>query len=344
MSFIDFINSVRAAYGVTISDVINVALESGTTITPTTQDTANTITAEENNTNFKEYWGKPPEGEQFYKEDKDALIYPEDLFQAGNEAYILFYMRDSIYSNAPLMKRIALYMPPGIKVNYGTNWSEVNMFITKDQQDALRTDAEAVLNSENMSQGFEVIKQMFKRDASVQSALQTAATKAVGQMALSRTNIGQMASVITQKSVNPMTALSFKSVNLRSFAFRFELLARSVEESVAIRRIINCFKYGMHPNAVEGAPAAGLGDSTTNKLAKQVFLNYPNTFDIYLYTPSLNYMFNIQRSVLVNMNVDYCGSKVASFFKGTGAPTNIILDLQFRETELLTKDRVVKGY
>jgi hypothetical protein len=44
------------------------------------------------------------------------------------------------------------------------------------------------------------------------------------------------------------------------------------------------------------------------------------------------------------MDVNYNGNNVASFFKGTVAPTNITLDVDFQETELLTKDRVAKGY
>jgi hypothetical protein len=86
----------------------------------------------------------------------------------------------------------------------------------------------------------------------------------------------------------------------------------------------------MHPEEVEKT--------------ESLVLNYPNTFDIFLLTPSSEYLFNIQRSVLVDMSVDYNGSGVASFFKGTGAPVDVRLTLQFKETELLTKSRIISGY
>jgi len=79
-------------------------------------------------------------------------------------------------------------------------------------------------------------------------------------------------------------------------------------------------------------------------LAEKTFLNYPDTFDIFLFSPAMRYLFQIQRSVLTNMDVNYNGNDVASFFKGTGAPTKVTLTVDFQETELLTKERVINGF
>lgn len=279
--------------------------------------------------------------DSFYK-DGAAVIYPEDLFQSGNEAYILFYLRDSVYADAKLLKRVALYMPANVSVSYGAEWNPINMFITQDQRGSLKTDATDLLNQTSISSALDKVSNILS--GSGQDAIMTAISKSIGQAVLNETAIGQGASAIAGKTVNPMTALAFRSVNLRKFRFNFELLARSVAESESIRQIINIFKYGMHPASVKNVSVAGQSDATANSLAEKTFLNYPDTFDIYLFSPSMRYLFQIQRSVLLNMDVNYNGRDVASFFKGTGAPTNINLTLDFQETEFLTKERVVSGY
>lgn len=349
MSFISFLSDLKA-YVPTLGDILKIAAAQGTGLRSigTNQGAANYITDETTVSQFDGFMRVfHRKTEQFYKEDKGALFYPDDLFQSGNEAYILFYMRDSVYRESKLMKRLALYMPPSVAVNYGANWQKVDMLITKNQQTQVADDASKILKLYERGDGSgaaEALKAAFGSKGNATGALLSAAMKSGAQTIMTNTSIGQAASYITQKSINPMSALSFTNINLRQFKFSFELMARSATESDSIRDIINCFKYGMHPGSNEvtdrpqGIPGAVSG------AADKVFLDYPNTFDIYLFSPGTEYLFQIQRSVLVNMDVQYNGNRVASFFKGTGAPTNITLDLQFQETELLTKDRIVDGY
>lgn len=350
--FLKFLGDMKA-YIPSVGDILKMALSSRTGLVSTNQGTADFVTDEERNNLFNVvYTHLLRKSESFYAEDQRALFYPEDLFQHGNEAYILFYMRDSIYATAKLMKRIALYMPPSIAVNYGANWQPVDMLITKNNQAAVKASAENLLNqfaNANSSAAIKTLMDSFKTDGtgSVSNALTTAAMKFGAQSIMTNTGIGQAASYLTQKSINPMTALSFTKINLRKFKFKFELMARSAAESDSINDIITSFKYGMHPGTTKSnepvlpkLPGSGL----INNAVDEVFLNYPNTFDIFLYSPSSQYLFNIQRSVLESMDVQYNGNNVASFFKETGAPTNITLELQFSETELLTKERVVKGF
>ena len=79
------------------------------------------------------------------------------------------------------------------------------------------------------------------------------------------------------------------------------------------------------------------------------FLTLPSEFDIhYMYqkedgTASENdYYHKISTCVLENCAVDYTPGGVRSF--QDGAPTQITMSLTFKETELLTKDRINQGY
>lgn len=345
MSFISFLSDLKA-YVPTVGDVLKIALSQRTGITPTNQGAANTITDEKTLDIYNQALSIGKTSENFYAEDHGALFYPEDLFQSGNEAYILFYMRDSVYASNKLMKRIALYMPPSVAVNYGANWQKVDMLITKNQQSQVAGDARSIIEQLANADGKGAIDSLVKTfgpNGNSTGALITAAMKRGAQSIMTNSGIGQAASVIAGKSINPMAALSFTNINLRQFRFKFDLMARSMAESQSIKYIINCFKYGMHPGTTDDTLPPG-ARGPINSAANSVFLNYPNTFDIYLFSPSTEYLFQIQRSVLLDMNVQYNGNNVASFFKGTGAPTNITLELQFQETELLTKERIVDGY
>ncbi|MFN4975949.1 MAG: hypothetical protein ACK5GV_11945 [Bacteroidota bacterium] len=343
--FLDFLGDLKA-YVPSGGDVLKTLLANYVGVgEQTSQEVVNSATNESTITEFfkEENFNKKynRDNKEFYSKDSEALIYPEDLFQSGNEAYILFFMRDSVYADAKLMKRIALYMPGAIGVNYGAQWSPINMFIAQDQRSSLKSSVDDILTSTSNDEALNLLKQKFGKDSVGQEAFLTAATKFITQAPMTENALGQAASVIAGKTINPMTSLAFRSVNLRKFRFRFELMARSENESKSINRIINCFKYGMHPEALNSS----IPDSpTANKIAGKIFLEYPNTFDIFLFSPSAEYLFQIQRSVITNMDVNYNANKVASFFKKTGAPTNITLEIDFQETELLTKDRVVKGY
>jgi hypothetical protein len=88
------------------------------------------------------------------------------------------------------------------------------------------------------------------------------------------------------------------------------------------------------------------------------FLGIPATFDIhYMYQTSdygesgsmdwrnarENDFYNkIATCVLTNVSVDYTPDGVRSF--RDGSPTAITMSLSFKETELLTKDKINKGY
>ena len=249
------------------------------------------------------------------------LMYPQDLFQPGNTAYIYFQIKDSqkatvsqtstepldpsAGSDAAPLKRIALYMPPSVKVNYGARWDDANLTIRK-----------------SVGLG----KSLFSGDAA-DTIKQVAAR--FGDAIVGGEGFLNDTEFANKKILDPQAALLFKGVNFRDFQFDFQMLARNKEETERIRQIIKCFKYAMHP----GTTAEG-----------GAIWEYPYFFEIYLCSPSTKYMFNIMNCALVQMEVDYGGSGIPSFFRANGAPVDIRMTLQFKELFVLTKKMVLNDY
>jgi hypothetical protein len=105
-------------------------------------------------------------------------------------------------------------------------------------------------------------------------------------------------------------------------------MPRSPLEAENIKRILNLFKFHMHPELSKGG----------------LFYIYPSEFEIkYFYRDKENTYFDkISSCVLEDMSVDY-GADIFSTFED-GNPVEINLTLKFKELELLTKDRITQGY
>jgi hypothetical protein len=127
---------------------------------------------------------------------------------------------------------------------------------------------------------------------------------------------------------NPFRETIFKAINPREFEFKYTFLPKSEDEVYNIKRIIDLFKFHMHPELSEG----------------KMFYVYPSEFDIvYYFSGAENKFINkISTCVLKDMSVVYGGDYFMSF--KNGEPAEINLSLKFQELELLTKERIVKGY
>lgn len=133
----------------------------------------------------------------------------------------------------------------------------------------------------------------------------------------------------TGTTPNPFRAQMFKSVDNRVFSFDYKFLPRNAQESNIVKTIIYMFKFHMHPEISKGG----------------YYYIYPSTFDIeYHFKNSMNGFINkISTCVLETMSVDYGGGGGFHTFSD-GSPTEINMRLQFKELEVLTKERITAGY
>jgi hypothetical protein len=122
-------------------------------------------------------------------------------------------------------------------------------------------------------------------------------------------------------------------MGLREFRYNFNFAPRNEKETEEIQQIIQLFRFHMAPELQDGSR----------------YLTLPSEFDIhYMYrahggeSEENDYFNRIGTCVLTDCAVDYTPGKVRSFEHG--APTQITMSLSFKETELLTKEKINAGY
>lgn len=133
-------------------------------------------------------------------------------------------------------------------------------------------------------------------------------------------------SALYKAAPNPRKEQLFKSMEFRRFTFNYTFAPRSAKEAENVKRIINTFKFYMHPEF-------------QNNVNKMLYL-FPSEFDIVYYFgdkehPHLN---RISTCVLTSLNVNYSpNGQLATF--ADGFPTQINVQMEFLELETLTKER-----
>lgn len=133
-------------------------------------------------------------------------------------------------------------------------------------------------------------------------------------------------SALYKAAPNPRKEQLFKSMEFRRFTFNYQFAPRSEAEAANVKRIINTFKFFMHPEF-------------QNNVNKMLYL-FPSEFDIVYYFgdrehPHLN---RISTCVLTDLNVNYTpNGQLATHIDGF--PTQINVNMNFLELETLTKER-----
>ena len=136
---------------------------------------------------------------------------------------------------------------------------------------------------------------------------------------------------------NPHKATLFEGTDFRSHSFSFRFSPVRASESDAIRNIIHLFKYHMHPGYVTGA-IAGAGNH---------FFTTPDFFKIELSNKGKYTVSDYQTCVLKGMSVNYQPSNYPAYARVDGsnpAPMEVIMNLEFQETAIITKEVLGNPY
>ena len=223
---------------------------------------------------------------------------------------------------------IALYMPPTVSVTYTANYTDTP--IGSGAAAAARAfasdsfkDAAGVLASDEVT-------------ADLVDGLKKAALGTVGAVPgmegtreLYEMNQGY---IMTNRM-----ELAFKGLPKRGFQYTFKMIPKSEQEADEVRKIVTAFKMNMLPE--------GMGE-TGGFTGKN--LKIPNTFDIkYMFVNRENHYLNkISTCVLESMNVAYGGDRYKTFDGNeSGAPpVETTITLNFKEMELITKQRAQEGF
>lgn len=130
---------------------------------------------------------------------------------------------------------------------------------------------------------------------------------------------------------NPQNFLLFKEMDFRKFQFEFFLVPESEKEASVIRHIIRLFRMHQTPEVIEGTVGR--------------FFIPPSDFDIDIVMDGKRNP-NIPRfgtCVLESVTVDYAESGVWGTTTD-GMPLQVKLLMDFKEVEILTKDRIESGW
>lgn len=215
-------------------------------------------------------------------------------------------------SQKRLKTAIALHIPNQLQIRYGVQWSEEDTS-TALMLPLLGEAAIKALGNKNYAQVG-------------QTAMEGAAAlglKGGGEG-------GAALSAATGMAYNPRKEQVFKGVDFRTFQFDYQFFPRDAKESRNVLDIIKAFKLHMQPEF---------------KDANKFLYVYPSEFDITYYAGGKENK-SIHRHtscVLTEMSVNYTPNGMFNTFDD-GTPTQINIQLTFRELALMDKDKIMAGY
>ena len=133
---------------------------------------------------------------------------------------------------------------------------------------------------------------------------------------------------------NPFMEVLFSTMGVREFTYNFNFAPRNQDETAEVQQIIQLFRFHMAPE-LQGANSR--------------YLTLPSEFDIHYMFKGKDgqgrendYFNRITTCVCTNVDVNYTPNGVRTF--EDGSPTQIQMGLTFRETEILTKEKINQGY
>ena len=224
---------------------------------------------------------------------------------------------------------IPMYMPPSVNVSYAANYidSEIGAF---------SVGAGAAIREFNRTGKLAAGARSFLD--TVPDELKNVAARqilgAIGSIIPGTQGLEEVAGMATGQIIADRMELAFKGLPKRGFQYTFKMIPKSEQEAEEIRKIVFTFKANMLPEIREGTAGRGM--------------IVPNTFDIrYMYMNRDNdFLHKISTCVLESMNVTYGGDRYRTFpDAGDGTPpVETTMTLNFKELELITKERVYEGF
>ena len=226
-----------------------------------------------------------------------------------------------------LSTAIAMYMPSSVQVTYGTEYQDTTIGAVTEQALNAYND---LLNA----RGGDALGQLGKMGPNIANSLQNFMLGSVGII----TGFQGVKEAFEMKEgsvIADRLELAFKAVKKRNFQYTFKMIPKSRDEARTIREIVFAFKSNMLPEFVGG-----------NRGGRRFIV--PNTFDIqYMYLEgSNNFLHHISTCVLENMNISYGGERYKTFeaIDDGAPPLETSITLNFREMELITRERVHEGF
>jgi len=225
---------------------------------------------------------------------------------------------------------IALYLPPSVRDTTTAEYENmstglVGMFAGKGFdffQDFVNKDYDAAA-AEGTGAAADFMTEVAKRSG---AAFVDALAGSDSSLALLNRGLG--------RADNPFMEVLFTTMGVREFTYNFNFAPRNSDETMEVQQIIQLFRFHMAPEMQQ---------------ANSRYLTLPSEFDIHYMFKGKDgegrendYFNRITTCVCTSVDVNYTPNGVRSF--EDGSPTQIQMGLTFRETEILTKEKINAGY
>jgi len=221
-----------------------------------------------------------------------------------------------------LKTAIALHVPNQLSTTYSTQW---------DTEDTALFQIGAKLGEAGVKAVSDLDPK--KLQETLKEAGGVLGSAAVG-LGLNAPGGGAL-SAMSGLAFNPKKEQVFKGVDFRTFTFDYQFSPRDDIELQNVKNIIKMFKLHMHPEFKDEANFLYL---------------YPSEFDIFYYNgvDENKALFKHTSCVLTTLNVNYTPNAAFNTFGGkdgiNGSPTQISIQLTFKELALLTKKQIQDGF
>ena len=226
---------------------------------------------------------------------------------------------------------IALYMPPTLNVSYTANYTDTEI-------GAATATAADVANAIGAGRGLQgAAEEIVKDRGELAESAEKLGLSGVGTIP-GFTGAREVFEIESGFIMTNRMEIAFKGLPKRGFQYTFKMIQKSELEADEIKNIVDAFKINMLPEGLESSAEGFTGKN----------LKIPNTFDIkYMYVGKENeYLHKISTCVLESMNISYGGDRFKAFDGNSrGAPpVETTMTLNFKEMELITRQRAQEGF
>lgn len=222
-------------------------------------------------------------------------------------------------------RAIILPIPANLGVDYGINWESESLGVAA----GLLDNSSKLQMQDQFSEAGKLVGTILGR-AGVRAGAAIVNNPIMQRIAGEKVlDAKAVTEKLTRSAMNPRKEQLFKNVGFRKFNFQWTLVPKNQKEAETILNIIKEFKFHMHPELTPGG----------------FFYVYPSEFDMKFYFAGVENtaLSKISTCVLTDLKVNYTPNSEFVTYKD-GMPDSIQLTLAFTELELLTKERIEKGY
>ena len=300
------------------------------------------------------------------------LKYPRDLDSSSGEyPHRITFSALKKNENGASHGMVALYLPPdALKTGYSQGWGDTDMgaigqgiLNAAEGKDVLAASSVTGLmeSMKNIDAGGTV--KAFMNQAA--QGLAQSTRKFLGGGALGGESAMKALEKVRGEIMNPHKAVMYTGPGgFRTFSYNFTMVAKSEQEADDIANIVGFFKYHMHPGLgmenVYRTPAGGgppgqtatSGGGQAKNIGTSVTLTYPEEWEIQMRVNGISsasmaskrILFQIDKCFLEGCDVDYATGGNPAFFKVGNKPQTTTMSLKFKETTIMTKEKINQGF